>query len=155
MSQELLPQQIQFCEEYILDFNATQAYIRAGYSPNGCRPSAFRLLRDNRVKAYIKAKLEEIGDRRDELRASLMGQWEEQASMDIDTDEDRYKWPIKLKSQELLGKALGMFSERLELTGRDGGPIETKFDTSKLTDSELQTLLAITEKLETPDIPTD
>lgn len=33
-----------FCREYLKDFNATQAYIRAGYSPNGAKQAAFKLL---------------------------------------------------------------------------------------------------------------
>lgn len=42
-----------FCREYIIDFNAGAAYIRAGYSPKGARQGAFRLLTNVDVQAYL------------------------------------------------------------------------------------------------------
>lgn len=38
----------------------------------------------------------------------------------------RFKLHPKLNALEQLGKHLGMFKEKIEHTGRDGGPIETK-----------------------------
>lgn len=56
---ELNPRQIRFCQEYIVDLNATQAYIRAGYEAVSADSNSIRLLRGNdRVKAYI-AQLQE------------------------------------------------------------------------------------------------
>ena len=43
-SSSLNEKQKLFCREYLKDFNATQAYIRAGYSPNGAKQAAFKLL---------------------------------------------------------------------------------------------------------------
>ena len=43
-----------FLEEYLKDFNATQAYIRAGYSENGARQSASRLLSNADIKAELQ-----------------------------------------------------------------------------------------------------
>lgn len=34
---KLTPKQERFCEEYLIDLNATQAAIRAGYSANTAR----------------------------------------------------------------------------------------------------------------------
>lgn len=36
--------QARFCEEYMIDLNATQAAIRAGYSPKTANEQAARLL---------------------------------------------------------------------------------------------------------------
>ena len=44
-----------FVLEFLKDGNATQAYIRAGYSPRGAQPSASRLLRDARIAAAVAA----------------------------------------------------------------------------------------------------
>lgn len=49
-----------FCLEYVKDLNATQAYIRAGYSKNGADGSAIRLLGNARVRervAELQAKI--------------------------------------------------------------------------------------------------
>ena len=58
-----------FCREYIRDFNAAQAYIRAGYSPKGAKTSASTLLADpnliGRVQYLVDkraAKLEIEGE---------------------------------------------------------------------------------------------
>jgi phage terminase small subunit len=42
-----------FCEEYLVDLNATQAAIRAGYSPASAKTTGSRLLKDVDVKAKI------------------------------------------------------------------------------------------------------
>ncbi len=56
---ELNEKQKVFCNEYLIDLNATQAAIRAGYSKKTAGEHACRLLKDVRVHAYIeKAKAE-------------------------------------------------------------------------------------------------
>ena len=49
----LTARQDQFCREYLVDLNATQAAIRAGYNASGAGPAASRLLTDPRVAAKI------------------------------------------------------------------------------------------------------
>lgn len=52
----LTDKQRRFCEEYLLDFNGSQAYRRAGYSPSSDRvaeSSSSRLLRNVEVQAYL------------------------------------------------------------------------------------------------------
>lgn len=46
-----------FAEEYLFDFNATQAAIRAGYSERTAYSIGQRLLKDVEVKTYIDAAL--------------------------------------------------------------------------------------------------
>lgn len=55
----LLPQQQLFCEEYLKDFNGTQAAIRAGYSERSAYSQASRLLSHDEVQAYISHRIEE------------------------------------------------------------------------------------------------
>jgi len=51
----LSPRHERFVLEYLRDGNATQAYIRAGYSPRGAQPSASRLLRQPQIAAAVAA----------------------------------------------------------------------------------------------------
>lgn len=37
----------------------------------------------------------------------------------------KIKWPDKMKNLELLGRHLGMFRDRVELTGANGGPVQS------------------------------
>jgi phage terminase small subunit len=38
----------------------------------------------------------------------------------------KIKWPDKVKNLELLGRHLGMFKDKVEVTGKDGGPIQSE-----------------------------
>lgn len=51
---KLNAKQIRFCEEYIIDNNATQAAIRAGYSKQTSYSIGFNLLKKVEIKSYIK-----------------------------------------------------------------------------------------------------
>tara|TARA_Y100000310_G_scaffold319574_1_gene375005 strand:+ start:847 stop:1224 length:378 start_codon:yes stop_codon:yes gene_type:complete len=51
--QMLRPKQQCFVEEYLIDLNATQAAIRAGYSERSANPQAARLLAKDSIKAAI------------------------------------------------------------------------------------------------------
>ena len=52
----LTDKQRRFCEEYMLDFNATAAYLRAGYKANAeaARRNASRLLTNSNVQACLE-----------------------------------------------------------------------------------------------------
>ena len=54
MAKKLTAKQKRFCEEYLIDLNATQAAIRAGYSPE----SAADIGSDNMQKTEIKAEID-------------------------------------------------------------------------------------------------
>jgi phage terminase small subunit len=56
---ELTPQQQRFVDEYLIDLNATQAAIRAGYSVRSADEYAVQLLRKTQVQEAVgKAKAE-------------------------------------------------------------------------------------------------
>ena len=48
-----------FCREYIIDFNATQAYIRAGYSAKTAGQAADRLLKNVKIQAFLNKLIAE------------------------------------------------------------------------------------------------
>ena len=52
--------QKRFVEEYCVDFNATQAAIRAGYSEKTARQSASRNMADPDIQAAIEERLEAL-----------------------------------------------------------------------------------------------
>lgn len=49
----LSPKQAMFVMEYLIDLNATQAAIRAGYAPRSASTEGARLLANDKVQAYI------------------------------------------------------------------------------------------------------
>lgn len=61
--QKLTDRQERFCLEYVVDLNAKQAAIRAGYSPNGAAVNASKLLTNNNIKKKIDRLQAEIAKR--------------------------------------------------------------------------------------------
>lgn len=56
---KLTPKQQRFADEYLIDLNATQAAIRAGYSPKSAEQQGSALLRNPKVRAYIDERMAE------------------------------------------------------------------------------------------------
>ena len=54
----LTPQQAKFVQEYMIDGNATQAAIRAGYSTKSAEVQGHRLLRMDKIQAELAAEYE-------------------------------------------------------------------------------------------------
>jgi len=55
---DLTEKQRLFCLEYIKDFNATQAAIRAGYSVKGAAVLASNLLTNNKIQQELAGAIE-------------------------------------------------------------------------------------------------
>ena len=60
---ELEEKQKMFCKEYLVDFNGTQAAIRAGYSKKTANEQASRLLAKVNVQTYLKKLIEKRNER--------------------------------------------------------------------------------------------
>ena len=56
MGKGLSPKQSAFCREYVLDYNATQAATRAGYSPKTARQQASQLLTKLNIQQEISKR---------------------------------------------------------------------------------------------------
>lgn len=56
---KLTAKQQRFCDEYLIDLNATQAAIRAGYSPKTARMIANENLTKPYIKEYIEKRMAE------------------------------------------------------------------------------------------------
>jgi phage terminase small subunit len=56
----LTPRQARFVSEYVIDLNATQAAIRAGYSAKTAEVQGCRLLRNVQVRAAVSVKQDRV-----------------------------------------------------------------------------------------------
>jgi phage terminase small subunit len=59
----LTPKQERFCQEYLIDMNATQACIRAGFSARTADSVGSQLLRKSKVSEYLKQKAQSVADK--------------------------------------------------------------------------------------------
>lgn len=109
-----------FAKEYPVDLNATQAAIRAGYSAKTAYSSGQRMLKDPRVAAVIQAEMEKISKRieitQDEVARGL---WREAHFFG-----DGASHGARVSAWANLARHLGMYKEKVEVTGKDGGPVE-------------------------------
>lgn len=167
----LTDKQEMFCREYLVDLNATQAAIRAGYSEKTANRIAAQLLSkldiEKRIQELMNGRSERLDidadyvlkrlvdiDQMDVLdilhddggikpihewpkvwRTSLSGMDLAEMFESKDGERDlvgimkKIKWPDKVKNLEMIGRhrSVGAFVElsKTELTGKNGGPIET------------------------------
>lgn len=78
----LSARKIRFVHEYCVDWNATKAYIRAGYSEKGAGQSAHELLKSPEIADRITERKEELAAKA-ELDASwVLKQWRDIATAD-------------------------------------------------------------------------
>lgn len=123
-SKKLTNKQKMFCAEYLVDLNATQAAIRAGYSEK----TAKNIGAENLAKPYLNEYIQELMDKRaDKVEISA-----DDVLKDILETRNMCKEHMLLegkngtiidttalngrnKANELLGKHLKLFTDRVEL----------------------------------------
>lgn len=131
MEKRMTAKQRIFCEEYLIDLNATQAAIRAGYSKKTAYSIGVENLRKPELKKYIDERMAEkqsalIADQDEVLRyltAVMRGESRSSvvvvestgdftsAAREMDKAPDEKE---RLKAAELLGKRYGIYTDRTE-----------------------------------------
>lgn len=128
----MTPKQELFVREYLVDLNATQAAIRAGYSKNRADAMGHENLRKPEIASAVQAAMNERAKKvqltaEDVLRdINLVKDDAMQLTTDKDGNRSMANHAAALKALELQGKHLKMFTEKHELTGKDGEPIKTE-----------------------------
>lgn len=144
---KLTAKQQRFCDEYLIDLNATQAAIRAGYSKRSARQIADLNMSKHDIREYIDNRLAEkekalIADQNEVLKyLTATMRREKKECIVVTTSEERSMYapddngtmrkqtvkketpqiveiPARLsdanKAAELLGKAYGLYTEKVE-----------------------------------------
>ena len=125
---KLTAKQQRFCDEYLIDLNATQAAIRAGYS----KKTAYSIGQENLNKPELKKRIDErmaekekalIADQdevlkyltavlRGETKSSVLSMCGDGCQEVIEKNPDEKE---RLKAAELLGKRYGIYSEKVSV----------------------------------------
>lgn len=131
---KMTAKQQRFCDEYLVDLNATQAAIRAGYSKRTAYSTAAENMTKPVIKEYLAARMAEkeaaLIAKQDEvlkyMTAVMRGETESstvviEATLDGTTAaREMLKHPAeseRLKAAELLGKRYGLFTNRVDVSG--------------------------------------
>lgn len=126
----MTPKQEMFVREYLVDLNATQAAIRAGYSEATAEQIGYQMLQKTSVKAAVQAgmdkRAEKTGLNAEYVLKGIQRVIErcEQAEPVYDkegnaTGEYVFKANEALRGYELLGKHLKLFTDKIEVSGLD------------------------------------
>ena len=124
---KMTEKQQRFCDEYLIDLNATQAAIRAGYSEKTAYSQGQRMLKNVEVKAHIDKQLDRIHSEktadaqevmeylttvlRGKSLSSVLARDELGADRVIEKPPDEKE---RLKAAELLGKAHMLFTDKVQ-----------------------------------------
>lgn len=126
----MTPRQQKFCDEYLINGNATEAAIRAGYSRKTAKQTGSENLAKPDLRAYIDEQLEKIHSAKiadaeevmKYLTSVMRGEHTEQVLKlvgegvqkitDIDVSAKE-----RLKAAELIGKRYGLFTEKVGVEG--------------------------------------
>lgn len=106
----LTVKQQRFTEEYVVDFNASAAAKRAGYSPKTAHAIGFENLRKPEIQKAIGKSLDKAAK-----QTQLTHQYVLEGLMEI-AENPKARTPSRVRAFELLGKHQGMFTDRLEIT---------------------------------------
>ena len=108
---KLSKRQEQFCQEYLVDLNATQSAERAGYTKTTAKANCGRMLADPKVQKRI-----------DELKAERIERVQIEADDVVERlvrvankSEDECDWHPTIRATELLGKHLAMFTDKSKI----------------------------------------
>ena len=128
----LTPKQERFCAEYLVDYNATQAAVRAGYSEKTAGSAGNRLLKNvdvlARVRAMQKEKIEKLCVTSDFVVMKLIEtleqcmsavpvmEWSAEEHRKIPTGEYQFDSRGAAKCLELIGRHLGMFEDKVNVS---------------------------------------
>ena len=132
MADKMTAKQRRFCEGYLIDLNATQAAIRAGYSKKNAQNIASENLAKPIIRKYIDAKMakkdSELIAKQDEvlryltsvLRGESVGteivvEGTGDGCSEARTMQKEPSEKDRLKAAELLGKRYGLFTDKVDI----------------------------------------
>lgn len=126
LNEDLTDKQELFCQEYIIDLNAKQSAVRAGYSEKSAQEQGSRLLSyakvQDRIQELKKNRLDRLNISQDYVISTIVDtierckQAEPVMIKDVDgswVESGEYKFDANsvLKGAEMLGKHIGFFEK--------------------------------------------
>ncbi len=109
----LTPKQQRFVAEYTVDFNATAAAVRAGYSKKTAAQQGYKLLQMPEIQEVMTEEFQKRQERTQLDGDYVVEKLKEIAEMTAaDYTDSPLKFSNKIRVLELLGKHLGVFEPK-------------------------------------------
>ncbi len=124
----LTPKQEKFCQGIVSGLNQSDAY-RAAYSCENMgdatiNNNAYVMMQDNDIAMRIEQLRLPIAER---IGMGLETYLKEMIELKLAAQSDQDHSPA-IKAHELIGKCLGYYVNKTELTGKDGAPVGIKIE---------------------------
>ena len=116
---KLTPKQERFIQEYLIDLNATQAALRAGYSKNTAGSIGVENLTKPLIMVEITKGKEKLSKRTEITQERVLREYAVLA-FDMPLESDEIRAQDKNKALDSIGKHLGMFVDKVEFSGLEG-----------------------------------
>ncbi|MFD1136746.1 terminase small subunit [Paenibacillus sp. PDC88] len=111
----LTAKQQKFVDEYMIDLNATQAAIRAGYSEKTASETGYENLRKPQIAEEVAKRQQKHAE-----KAEMTVEWVLQQYKDIILNTKDIDPNVARGALDSVAKHLGMFKERIEHSGNLG-----------------------------------
>lgn len=133
MSKEMTDKQKRFADEYLIDCNATRAYMAAypaTKKESTAAAAGAKLVRNCKVKKYIAEQMEELKTEKvadaqeviEFLSSVLRGEEDDYVLKFIDGDQRITEMPPnikdRIKAAELLAKRYGLLTDKVNIEGQ-------------------------------------
>lgn len=140
MSISLTMKQEAFCLAYMETMNASEAYRRAYNAGNMAEATIWRKANELVKNGKVTARIEELRQPViEQAQLTLESHLNTLAAL-RDKAEAEGKYGPAIQAEISRGKAAGLYSDKIELTGKGGGPIATQ-NLNELTDEELLSIV--------------
>lgn len=114
----LTEKQKRFIDEYLIDLNATAAAVRAGYSKKNAGKIGPQLIGKTRIAQALAGRLHARMKRTEITQDFVLENLKEIVNRSMQHDgADDYDPRAAAKALELLGRHLGMFTDKVNLSG--------------------------------------
>lgn len=120
----LKPKRLAFAREVVKDGNATQAAIRAGYSPKTAGVQGHALLKIPEVAEYVAKHTARAAEEAHVTAAEVLKGLKHEAQS-AETDSTR------VAAWSWLGKYLKLFTDKQELSGADGSALAVSININR------------------------
>ena len=108
---KLSKRQEEFCQQFLVDLNATKSAVRSGYTETTAKANCGRMLADPKVKARIN----ELKAERTKRTHIEVDDVIERLVRVANKSEEEGDWHATIRATELLGKHLAMFTDKSKI----------------------------------------
>jgi len=136
-----------FVEEFPIDWNGTQAAIRAGYSPRSAKDSAYELIRKPKIAEALTKQAARLSE-----KSEIDRQWVLTKLVDVHSKAEAIPGvgglDRRLKALELIGRHVDVAAWRMGLSGEvPPGAAGRAWDLTRLDDEEIEVFERLLAKI--------